>query len=301
MAPRVSIIVPNYNHAPFLKERINSILSQTFTDYELIILDDCSSDESRLVIEEFAHHPQVSAVIFNSQNSKSTFRQWNKGLELAKGQLVWIAESDDIADPKFLELAVSHFEKHSQIGIYECQSFWIDALGKLLYPDPQPVAPQLFSGKAFILDKMLLGNAIHNASAVVFKKSLVELPLPTDITNFRYCGDWLFWVKLLAKADIYVDGNFHNYFRRHDNNVSGNAEKNGLAFLEGIQVYGAIRKMFRSSFLNPIRKSDRTWASSLLFSTLSEDIKERFLKASRKVNPFISLLYRYYQLKKASS
>ena len=74
----VSVIIPNYNHSAFLKERIQSVLNQTYSDFELIILDDCSSDKSRDIIESFRSNPKVSHIIYNDRNSGSTFRQWNK-------------------------------------------------------------------------------------------------------------------------------------------------------------------------------------------------------------------------------
>ena len=67
--PRVSVILPNYNHARFLKERIDSILNQTFQDFELILLDDCSSDNSVEVLEEYRNNPHVSHIELNEQNA----------------------------------------------------------------------------------------------------------------------------------------------------------------------------------------------------------------------------------------
>ena len=95
--PIVTVVTPNYNHARYLPERIDSILAQTFQDFEFIILDDASTDKSREIIESYSKHEKVKA-IFNQQNSGSTFRQWKLGLGQAKGEYLWIAESDDYAD-----------------------------------------------------------------------------------------------------------------------------------------------------------------------------------------------------------
>ena len=99
---RSGVIVPNYNHARFLRQRLDSILAQTFQDFELILLDDCSTDESRTILEEYARDPRVR-LDFNEVNSGSPFKQWNKGVRFARGKYVWIAESDDYADPRLLE------------------------------------------------------------------------------------------------------------------------------------------------------------------------------------------------------
>jgi glycosyltransferase involved in cell wall biosynthesis len=84
----ISVIVPNYNHAKFLKERIDSILNQTIQDFELIILDDCSTDNSREIIESYRQLPNVS-IFYNSKNSGSPFKQWKKGINRAKGKYIW--------------------------------------------------------------------------------------------------------------------------------------------------------------------------------------------------------------------
>ena len=105
--PTVSVIVPNYNHAPYLQERFDSIFNQTFQDFEVIILDDCSSDNSKEIIEEYRNRPQVSHIVHNEKNSGYPFKQWAKGFGLAKGEYIWIAESDDWAELNFLENLVS--------------------------------------------------------------------------------------------------------------------------------------------------------------------------------------------------
>lgn len=109
-SPLVSIIVPNYNHAAFLSERLRSILSQTFQNFELIVLDDASTDDSLAVIrEQLQDHPHL--VFCNATNSGQPCSQWLSGIKKASGRYIWIAESDDSCSPKFLERMVSHLEQ----------------------------------------------------------------------------------------------------------------------------------------------------------------------------------------------
>jgi glycosyltransferase involved in cell wall biosynthesis len=103
MTPLLAVIIPNYNHAPYLEQRIESVLKQTFQDMEVIILDDCSTDNSKNIIERYRNHPKVSTVLYNKVNSGNTFKQWKKGIEQARGTWIWIAESDDWCEPTFLE------------------------------------------------------------------------------------------------------------------------------------------------------------------------------------------------------
>src|SRR4029077_11316800 len=104
--PKVSVVVPTYNHSRFLRKRINSVLQQTFQDFEVILLDDCSTDDSRSILSSYTGDPRVRNE-FNDVNSGSTFKQWNKGVRLARGEYVWISESDDYAAPRFLERLVA--------------------------------------------------------------------------------------------------------------------------------------------------------------------------------------------------
>ncbi|MBC5786405.1 glycoside hydrolase family 99-like domain-containing protein, partial [Ramlibacter sp. USB13] len=94
--PKVSVIVPNYNHAPYLRRRLDSIYGQTYRNIEVILMDDCSCDGSRALMQEYAQaNADITRTLFNEVNSGGVFRQWAKGIAAATGELVWIAESDD--------------------------------------------------------------------------------------------------------------------------------------------------------------------------------------------------------------
>src|SRR5579864_5701533 len=128
--PAVSVIVPNYNHARFLRRRIDSVLQQTFQDFELILLDDCSTDDSRSILLSYASDPRVR-IEFNKANSGSTFKQWNKGARLARGKYVWIAESDDYADERLLEKLVARLDEDPSAVFCYCRSWQVSAEGLL--------------------------------------------------------------------------------------------------------------------------------------------------------------------------
>ena len=85
-APKVSVIVPNYNHAPYLRQRLDSIINQTFRDFEVIVLDDASTDNSREIIQTYAHYPMFR-FLFNETRNGSAFKQWQIGLENARGRI----------------------------------------------------------------------------------------------------------------------------------------------------------------------------------------------------------------------
>ena len=129
--PAFSIIIPNYNHSAFLKQRIDSVLAQTYPDFEVIILDDKSIDDSKNIIESYRHHSKISHIIYNDVNSRSPFLQWEKGIKLAKADWIWVAESDDIADPSFLQEAASVLQNNPSVGCYYSDSYIIDKDGTI--------------------------------------------------------------------------------------------------------------------------------------------------------------------------
>jgi glycosyltransferase involved in cell wall biosynthesis len=105
------------------------VLNQTYQTFDVIILDDCSTDSSRDVIERFRNSPRISNILYNEKNSGSPFRQWQKGISLARGDWIWIAESDDSADAQFLEKLIDLLRDQQNVGLIYCDSYIVDAQG----------------------------------------------------------------------------------------------------------------------------------------------------------------------------
>lgn len=243
--PIVSVIVPNYNHAPYLRQRMDSILGQTFQDFEVIVIDDCSSDNSREVIESYRSHPKVSQIVYNKRNSGSAFQQWDKGIALARGEWIWIAESDDWAEPQFLETMMQAINKCPTCGLAYCWSYRTDEQGNLLWEVSDKKEVKRYPGKTFIREKLLLSNVIVNVSACIFKRELFQPERVSLYENMRLCGDWLFYVLLAEQADVVAVKSPLNYCRRHGTNISESAEAKGLTFLEGAEVLNHIVKRYQ--------------------------------------------------------
>jgi glycosyltransferase involved in cell wall biosynthesis len=234
--PKVTVILPNYNHQDYIEERIESILNQDFKDFELIILDDASIDKSPENIRKFLNDPRIKEFIINDHNSGSTFIQWEKGLQRAQGEYIWIAESDDIADKRFLTELIAILDNQPKVGVAFCPSIWIDEKGtKILEPDHE-ADEDLWQGNDLIQNEFLAGNLIYNASSAVFRKDLIKKISFSQINKFKYTGDWLFWVQLISDVQVKRIGKRLNYFRRHADNVSFKSERSGLQFIEGIKI-----------------------------------------------------------------
>jgi len=243
--PKVSIIVPNYNHALYLKMRIESILSQTYQNFELILLDDCSTDNSREVLISYQKHPKVAHCIFNERNSGSTFQQWKKGVELTKGEYIWIAESDDWAEPEFLYSVTNALEKYKNAGLVFVASKYIDSEGAVFNANltQNTGAQYIHNGNLYIVERFLHGNAVGNASAAVFRKKYFEQIKDDAYKKMMFCGDWLFYVQLCEVSNIVYIQQTLNNFRVHNGNVSNKANKNGKYFTEGLEVFRYITRI----------------------------------------------------------
>jgi glycosyltransferase involved in cell wall biosynthesis len=227
--PKVSVIIPNYNHADYLKLRIDSVLNQSYINFEVIILDDFSTDISKDIIEQYRNHEKVVKILYNDFNSGSTFCQWQKGIDLASGDLIWIAESDDIANQKFLENGVKQFQFKKNLGIYFCQSIIIDHYNNevnLALTGNAFKNSFYLNGLDFIKLYMINGNSVYNASAVLFSNNLVRLNSIKVQSHFKLCGDYFFWVEILSKSSIYYNSIPQSYFR---DNLLGVTRRIGFA------------------------------------------------------------------------
>ncbi|QQL50196.1 glycosyltransferase [Mucilaginibacter ginkgonis] len=239
----VSVIIPNYNHADFLRQRINSVVSQTYLDIEVIVLDDASVDGSREIIEEYRRNPKIRNIIYNDANSGSTFKQWENGVSLSNGQYIWIAESDDYCKENFLEEAVMHL-KSANTTLHYCESQLVDERGDVLEQSlewPKAIttidwkSSFKMSGSAFIKMALRYRNVIPNASAVVFKKCVFDF---AGLEKYKSTGDWLFWIRILLKGDISFSPQILNSFRSHKNTTRGVTERHKilLRFFEEVSV-----------------------------------------------------------------
>lgn len=224
--PRVSVVVPNYNHERYLAQRIDSVLGQTFQDMEVIILDDASCDGSLAVINRYAADPRVR-IFVNTVNSGNACRQWNRGVREARGEYVWIAESDDYADARLLETLVARLDARPGAGLAYCDSVRVDAAGVPLGECKEfneQIEPGRWKadfeaeGREQVRRSLVLYNSIPNASAVLLRRSVYERA-GGAVETLRLCGDWMTWIHMLMISDLVYVAEPMNFFRWHSGSV----------------------------------------------------------------------------------
>ena len=221
---KVSVVIPNYNYQDFITERIDSILMQTYPIYELIILDDCSTDNSVKVIENKIKDIKDIKVRFikNEKNSGCVFKQWKKAFELAEGDYIWIAEADDSAENNFVEEVIKGFDDKNVVISY-CESARIDENNMLIREKSDDLydmcrtgewnSSYTKDGKDEIIEHLSVTNTILNVSSVMWKKQDYSEILE-KATEFKVAGDWYIYYNALRNGKIAWNSKPLNYYRK---------------------------------------------------------------------------------------
>ena len=251
--PKVSIIVPNYNHATFLEERLDSIFHQTLQDFEVILLDDSSIDNSIEILNKYASNSKISHFIINKKNSGSPFKQWKKGIDLARGDYLWIAESDDTCDLNFLE---------EQVKALECND--ISVAKTLILIDNVKTKEELHNHFYLTYDTSSLEAEhfidycpIGNVSSVVFKREILNKE-GLNFSSFDVIGDMMFYFENFLKKKIAYTPTTNSYFRRKKDGLSNLSKKDinyyKKYFNEHTILLKKISKIVSVDFNNQIKK-----------------------------------------------
>ena len=253
--PLVSIIVPNYNHAPYLEKRLESIYSQTYRNYEVIMLDDCSRDDSREILTRYRESfPEKTKTVFNQKNSGSAFHQWNKGISLASGDLVWIAESDDWCTDNFLEVLIRYFNDEAVMLAY-CRSSLIDATGnKQIWSIEEylsDINPELWktefikTAHHIVNYAWAIKNIIPNVSSAVFRHpGQLELLKDDAWQQMRICGDWIFYLNIIRGGLVAYSPHATNFYRIHNSNTSISTYSNDSFYMEHERVAQCVNQLY---------------------------------------------------------
>ncbi len=223
--PKVTVLVPSFNHGFYLKQRIESILTQTYRCFDLIVIDDASSDDSPEIIKGLLSNYDFK-YIANRSNSGTPFAAWEQLLQFATGDYIWICESDDYADPHFLERAVAAITSASCAVMAYCDSWIVDEHGcRIDHTDTyfHEIWRESRWDQSFIQDGaaelhhfQIRGQTVPNMSSMLIDATAFRKAFTPFLKRLKLTGDWLFVGLLMQCGQVVYFKEPLNYFRRHE-------------------------------------------------------------------------------------
>jgi glycosyltransferase involved in cell wall biosynthesis len=220
--PKISVIMPDYNGGKYLKEAVQSVLDQTYKDFEFIILDDGSTDDSVEIVENFSDD-RIKLVKLGHGGIVSTL---NEGLKISKGEYIIRSDADDVSLPERFEKLLVYIEENKQVGICGSWAISIDSeasvIGEMKYPPIQN-------------DKIKKNTLLHNPfihPSVIFRKE--KILVAGGYKNFKHNEDYELWTRVLRKNFGHNIPEFLLKYRIHSNQIT---KKNNLKMrLIGVYV-----------------------------------------------------------------
>jgi glycosyltransferase involved in cell wall biosynthesis len=218
--PTVSICLPVYNGSNFLAKAIDSVLAQTYDDFELLIADDCSTDETAEIIQSYAKSDSRIVSWTNEKNLK-LFGNYNRCIEKAAGKYIKLFAHDDLFHPSLLERMVGILDQNPDVSLVVSSRCWIDARGERIEAESETAAKIM---KPFSRDTRLTAseaiagtlkdimNWLGEPCSQMFRKKHADGGYDT---SFRQIGDLEYSYRLLQHGDYYFIADDLCYFRRH--------------------------------------------------------------------------------------
>lgn len=284
---KISVIIPTYNIAPYIGRCLDSIIEQTYTNLEIIVIDDGSTDNTRDVIDEYKEKDSRIVTIYKENTGVSDTR--NKGLEIASGDYIGFVDGDDYIDSKMFELLMNNMAKYGA-DISHCgyrlkfpqSEFFLYGTDRIVEQDNQQGVIDLLEGQ-FI--EPSLGNKLFS------KKCVDGLRMRKDL---KINEDLLFDVMAFAKADksIFEDKALYNYMMR---SYSATTSK-GLSYnkvFDMLKVREIITEMFEEgSRVYPVAVATELRTAVHTYRILTTNkLPEEFKREKKNIRKKVKKLY----------
>lgn len=257
----VSIVMATYNGETYLREQINSILNQTYQNFELIVVDDGSKDETLAILNEYSRIDK-RVLVFPAEENLGVVKNFERGLKLTKGDFIVLSDQDDVFRKDKLEVLLNTIRNNPNCDMAVSDLTLIDHNGKEFaqsfwnYQRLRPVA-----GKPF--QRLIYSNFATGCAMLITRRLLLAaVPFPTDCK----VHDW--WLAVIASSSkcggiCLVDKKLV-YYRQHDKNVVGAKKAIKLADLKWIYI----KKILADKNIAKNRESEFLWEAERLFSYL---------------------------------
>ena len=238
--PQITVAMPVYNGEGYVHLAIQSVLDQTYSDFELLIVDNCSTDGTLEVVKAFSD-PRIRLHV-NSSNL-GMVGNWNRSVELATGEYIKFLSHDDLLDTTCLEEQIAGFMRHKQenIGIVTCKKKVINKDGKKVMPGfGLRGQSRTISGSVAIRKSIRSGrNIIGEPSVVLINTSVLKASGPFELPEFT--PDIKMWFKILRKNDLYFINKTLASYRISEQSTSSSVSKS-----QGAQFVALINEMMKT-------------------------------------------------------
>ena len=225
MEPELSIVFTSYNHKEYLRQALDSLLLQTYQDFELIIVDDCSTDGSQEILKEYGSRKNVR-LFLKDKNSGSYVKASNFGAAQAKGKYLLFAQCDDFAEPTQLQELMKPFKNNGSVGVSFSRSNLVDEKDEIIGDDfsirsssfRKHCKTDTLISKSQMMEFLSKSCVIPNLSAAVIEH---DLYIKSGGLSEKYlvAADWAFWLKLTSYCDFYYNTKALNNFRQHQSTI----------------------------------------------------------------------------------
>lgn len=215
--PKVSVCVPAYNAAGYLSETLQGILNQTFRDFEVIIGDDCSSDETFQIAQSF---DDERILCFRNEKNLGWIGNTNACLKKAAGQYVCVLNADDGWQSSFLETMTAILDRHPTVGFAFSSTHHVNDIGEILGLTSHFDQDCFFSGEDFFRTDCLL-NVVETPGVMVRRECYQRIGLYDS--TLRFMADWEMWLRVSLYYDVFFVSSPLAFWRRHGENRSDEA------------------------------------------------------------------------------
>jgi glycosyltransferase involved in cell wall biosynthesis len=193
--PLCSVVLPAYNVAPYVEQAVESVLAQTYPNFELIIVDDASSDGTAQILSRYRSHPKVR--LYRNPANLGMAANWNAGLRQARGEFIAKLDADDLYAPNFLEEVVPVFQKYPSLGLVFSAAHLIHSDGRVTR-EKRFFRSRVYPGQEF-LDKLLRACVIRSPTVCVRRECYDRLGY--FLPSLSIHADWEMWVRIASHYD----------------------------------------------------------------------------------------------------
>jgi glycosyltransferase involved in cell wall biosynthesis len=272
--PRVSVIMPFFNLERFIEESIDSVLAQTYPDWELLLIDDGSTDGSPAIARRYAglHPERIRYLSHEGGANRGASASRNLGIREARGEYIALLDADDTWVPRKLEEQVAILDAHPDVGsLYGRTLYWYSWTGldrdrERDFVDHRSLPTGRVHHPPALLVATLTGRAaVPGTCSLLARKSVIDGIGGFEEEFTRLYEDQVFYAKLFLAAPVYVSGECWDRYRRHDDSSCSRAERLGdvdtwrLRYLEWFGEYAAAGGHTHPDLQRALRRAMRPW------------------------------------------